>query len=217
MGIALPREVGEEPAQKEKQNVNFFVIKELTGRRNIYPLLIKLRIQWWIFEARGKEGIGGQRRKEAKQFCGCLWGASAKYDSGIGKKTLTESLKQDDVVWHGQSRMLEATSHVCLSSDDNTGVQPDTHASTNIYLHFISAFLICSYLVPLPGWETILLLVFFHWFEGLFYNTTLRHAMKRCSKTSADHHEMTTESNLGNFWDIVQYADLQSMLRNYYY
>lgn len=69
----------------------------------------------------------------------------------LEKKSSTESLKQDDVVWHGQSRMLEATSHVCLSSDDNTGVQPDTHASTNIYLHFISAFLICSYLVPLPG------------------------------------------------------------------
>lgn len=212
MGIALPREVGEEPVQKEKQNVNLLVIKELTERRNIYPLVIKLRIQWWIFEARAKEGIGGQRGKRQSSFVDVCGELLPSMRVVLAKKSSTESLKQDDVVWHGQSRMLEATSHVCLSSDDNTGVQPDTHASTNIYLHFISAFLICSYLVPLPGWETILLLVFFHWFEGLFYNATLRHAMKRCSKTSADHHEITTESNLGNSLDIVQYADLQSML-----
>lgn len=132
----------EEPVQMEKQNVNLLVIKEFTGRRNIYPLVIKLRIQWFIFEARAKEGIGEQRRKEAKQFCGCLWGASAKYESGTGEKILfTESLKWDDVVWHGQSRMLEAASHVCLSSDDNTGVQPDTVMLAQIYvcisfLHF---------------------------------------------------------------------------------
>jgi len=69
-------------------------------------------------------------------------------------------------------------------------------------VHLISAFLACVYLGLLPGWETIVLLVFPFGFKACF---TVQHQHMPCRDAlkHAEHHSVHAESNLEQVWDTV--------------